>query len=97
MSANEETTARRAAEKAGVLMFLGWILILGVGGFLLLGAMAYAMITENLALGVVCGLLLFAPSALGVGWMLTAGASLVAERSPRRAKAKADARVLSHS
>jgi len=80
------TTLERFWENAGTLMFLGWSLILGLVGFLLLCALAYAMVTENLALGVVCGMVLFAPPALAVIWTLTAGASLLLERSARKAK-----------
>ncbi len=70
-----ETSQRKVAENVGTLMFLAWTLVVGIAGFVLLCAIAFAIVTENLALGLVCGLLLFAPSALGVGWMLTAGAS----------------------
>jgi hypothetical protein len=59
---------------------------MGVGGFLLLCLIAYAMVTENLALGVLCGLLLFLPYILGVIWFFTLGTSLWAERASTRAE-----------
>jgi hypothetical protein len=68
-----------------LIVFCG-VITLGVGGFFLLCLIAYAMVTENLALGVACGLLLFLPYILGVAWFFTLGTSLWAERVPTRAE-----------
>jgi hypothetical protein len=50
----------------------------------LLCFIAFAMVTQNLALGVVCGLLLFSPYILGVVWFFTVVISLWAERVPTK-------------
>jgi hypothetical protein len=81
-----ETSAGRVAEKVSTWMFLSGILTVGVGGFLLLCLIAYAMVTENLALGVVCGLLLLVPYVCGIVWFFSLGASLSAERVPGETK-----------
>ncbi len=88
-----ETSQRKVAENVGTLMFLAWTLVVGIAGFVLLCAIAFAIVTENLALGLVCGLLLFAPPAVGIVWILTAAGSLLAERSAPRTEE--DAEVLS--
>jgi hypothetical protein len=90
-----ETKASSAAENVGTLMLLCGILALGLGGFLLLSLIAYAMVTGNLALGVVCGLLLSSPYILGVAWLFTLGTSLRTERVPTKAEelARASAQI----
>jgi len=72
------------------MVFCG-VVTLGLGGFILLCLIAYAMVTQNLALGVVCGLLVFSPYILGVVWFFTVGTSLWAERVPTKAKETARA------
>ncbi len=79
------TPSERFIEKLSTLTVFCGVLTLGLGGFLLLCVIAYAMITENLALGVVCGLLLFSPYILGVVWFFTLGTSLWADRVPTKA------------
>lgn len=80
-----DNTLKRMAEKVGATTFLAWTFILGAGGFLLLCAVAYAMVTENLALGVACGVMLIVPFALGLVWILTTGTSLWEEHRTREA------------
>jgi len=80
-----ETTLARLAEKAGAMTFLAWTFIVGLGGFILMCGVAYAIVTENLALGIACGVLLIAPCVLGLFWILTAGASLVEETRAQEA------------
>jgi hypothetical protein len=68
-----------------LIVFCG-VITLGIGGFVLLCIIAYAMVTENLALGVAGGLLLFLPYILGAVWFFTLGTSLWPERVPTRAE-----------
>lgn len=75
-----ESSAQRVAENASAFMFLSGILAAGVGGLLLLCLIAYAMVSENLALGLVCGLLLATPYAIGIVWFFSLGGALSAER-----------------
>jgi len=65
----------------GATMFLAWTVIVGPVGFLLLLGEAYAMVTSNMALGVVCGLLALSPLFLTIAWAVTAGVAFLAERS----------------
>lgn len=88
-----ESSAQRVAENASAFMFITGILAAGLGGLLLLCLIAYAMVTENLALGLVCGLLLAAPYAIGIVWFFSLGGALSAERV--RADTKEVAPVLS--
>lgn len=80
-----ETTSKRVTETVSTMVFLCGAIVLGLGGFLLLCLMAYAIVTENLALGMVAGLLLFSPYILGFVWFLSMGTSLITERVPRKA------------
>ncbi len=73
-------------ENLSTWVIVSWVGVIGVGGFVLLCLIAYAMTTDNLALGVVCGLLLFSPYILGVIWFLSMGSSLWAERVSTKAK-----------
>ncbi len=76
-----ETTLVSAAETVGSWVFLSLTLILGPGGFVLLGGMAYAMLYQNLALGVVCGLVVFSPFLLAAIWVPLCGAAWALTRS----------------
>jgi hypothetical protein len=85
MNASESSRPRFIENLSSSIVFCG-VLTLGVGGFFLLCLIAYAMVTGNLALGVLCGLLLFSPYILGVVWVFTLGTSLWAERVPTKAE-----------
>jgi len=86
-----ETSTGTFAKRVSAFIFIAGVLTLGLGGLLLLSGIAYAMVTENLALGLACGLLLFAPYILGFAWFFGWGTSLMAERVPRKAKELATA------
>jgi hypothetical protein len=58
----------RWAEAIGTSMWMAWAIFLGPGGFLLLLGVAYAMHVQNLALGIVVGILLFLPIVLTILW-----------------------------
>jgi hypothetical protein len=64
-----ETTLSTVAAGLGTAMVMAWFLVLGPIGFLLLVVMAYAMVVQNLALGVVCGLPLAFPFVVTALWI----------------------------
>lgn len=74
------TDTTNLASKVGTWMFLCWFFVLGPVGLLLLGGIAYAMYFSNLALGIVCGLVLFAPLFLVIAWIPLIGAKLMEEK-----------------
>jgi len=76
----DPSTSERAAEALGMLMSLAWFLTVGLAGFLLLLGLEYAIVTLNLALGLVCGLLALSPLFLTIIWAFAIGAALLAER-----------------
>lgn len=76
-----DTGGPGTAAKLGTWMFLSWVLIVGPVGFVIWLALAYAMEFSNLALGVVCVLLLFTPVLFSAAWGIVLGAALIAERS----------------
>lgn len=88
---DNETALKRAAVKAGIWVSLSWIIILGPVGFLLMCGLAYAMYFSNLALGIVCGLLLFSPLLIAAVWLPLSGAALIEERSAERVKLASEA------
>ncbi len=67
-------------------MIISWVVILGPVGFALLCVLTYAMVLlkSNLALGIVCCLLLFSPLLFMAVWVPLIGASVVMERSAER-------------
>lgn len=74
-----EITLRLIAEELGSAMMIAWTMLLGPLGAIALLTIAYAIFTQNLALGIVCGLLVFAPLVLTVTWAPFAGAVIHAE------------------
>lgn len=75
-----EVGVARAAAIVGAWMFVSGALIFGPLGFALLCGITYAMYLSNLALGIICALLLFSPLICGAFWVTLLGASLIAER-----------------
>jgi hypothetical protein len=70
----------KAALDAGTWMFITGVLILGPVGFLLLVVLFYSMMVENLALGIVTGLLCASPVILGGIWASLKWTSVIQER-----------------
>lgn len=66
------TSANRSSERGymilGTAMMLAWFLVIGVGGFLLLLGIFYAMVAKNMTLAVVCCVLVFAPLGMTLLW-----------------------------
>jgi len=75
-----ETALNSASMKVGAWLFLCGVLIMGPLGFVLLCALAYAMNFSNLALGVVCILLLASPLVLLAVWVPLMGTAYIMER-----------------
>jgi hypothetical protein len=71
----------------GTAVMIAWALFLGPLGLLALTGMAYSMVAQNLALGIICGLLLFSPLALTVVWVPIMAFEALSERRARRATA----------
>jgi hypothetical protein len=61
-------TLDRTSMILGTAMMLGWTLGLGILGFALLLAVAYAMLTHSYALAVAGSVLLFMPLFLTIAW-----------------------------
>jgi hypothetical protein len=81
-----ETALKSAAVRVGIWLFLSWVIVVGPVGFLLLCGLAYAMYFSNLALGMVCGLLIFSPLLFAAVWLPLCGAALIEERSAERVR-----------
>ena len=62
------STLDRASMFLGIAMVLAWTLGIGIVGFALLLAIAYAMVFHNYSLVVVCSFFLFAPLMLTIAW-----------------------------
>lgn len=86
-----ETPLKRSAFCAGMLMFFSWIIVLGPVGFLLMCGLSYAMYFSNLALGIVCGLLISSPILFAAVWLPLCGAALIEERSAERMRLASEA------
>ncbi len=65
---------------AGSCMLFCGILMLGPLGFLLLLALFYAMLVQNLALGLMVTVLLCTPAIFGAMWAVLASIAAVLER-----------------
>ena len=74
----------KSALDAGTWMFMTGVMILGPVGFLLLVVLFYSMMDENLALGIVSGLLCASPVILGGIWASLKWTSVIQERFARK-------------
>ena len=90
-----ESVLESTAAKVGTWMFLSWALILGPLGVALFGALTYAIYFSNLALGIVCVLLLFSPLMFLAIWVPLMGASLIMDRAYKRETSGASVKVTS--
>jgi hypothetical protein len=77
---DEETAVQRLTPGIGAAMFVSWLLFLGPVGLVLLLGLPYAMIVQDLALGIVCGLLLAIPLVLTALWIPVAFFGLLREK-----------------
>ncbi len=77
---DKETAEKRMISGIGAMMFGAWLLLLGPAGLLVLLGTAYAMVAQNLALGIVGGLLLAIPVILAAAWIPVAFYALLRDR-----------------
>src|SRR5271157_6344683 len=70
MSVATSTTSAldRTSMFLGTAMMLAWTLGIGIVGFALLLAIAYAMVFHNSSVAIVCSFVLFAPLILTIAW-----------------------------
>ncbi len=83
---NTDDLLEEAALGVGTWMLLAGVLILGPVGFLLLLVVFYSMMSQNLALGVVAGLIFFSPLILLIIWTLLKWTAVLRELSGVKAK-----------
>jgi hypothetical protein len=77
---DEDTAVDRWTAGIGTAIFVSWLLFLGPVGILLLLSVAYAMLVQNLALGIIGGLLLATPLILSATWVPVAFYAVLRER-----------------
>lgn len=70
----------RASIFLGKAMMLAWTLGIGIVGFALLLAIAYAMLFHNFSLAIVCSFFLFVPLMLTIAWGILWAAEAAYER-----------------
>jgi len=75
-----ETVLDKLVVTAGSCMIVCRILMLGPLGFLLLLALFYAVLVQNLALGLMITVLLCTPAIFGAMWAVSAWVAAVLER-----------------
>jgi hypothetical protein len=63
---------------------VSWALLVGLVGFALFLGVAYAMTFSNLAVGLVCVLLMAVPLLFAAVWVPLMGATLIAERDGKK-------------
>ena len=82
---NTDDLLEKAALGVGNWMLIAGVLILGPVGFLLLLAVFYSMTTQNLALGIIVGLIFFSPLILLIIWTPLKWTAVLRERFGRKA------------
>ncbi len=80
MDKEEISVLKGVAIKMGTWVFISWILVLGLAGFGLFCLLTFSMHFSNVALGVVCVLLLASPLFFICAWVPLLVASLLAEK-----------------
>ncbi len=88
---DEDTAVQRSTSGIGAAMFVSWLLFLGPVGLVLLLGIPYAMIVQDLAFGIVCGLLLAIPVVLTVAWIPLAFFAVLSEKRARSTAPTSDA------
>lgn len=77
---NTVNQPKNAISAMSSFIFVGGVFFIGLVGLALLSAIAYAMVTENLAMGIASGILLFSPYLVGIVWFLGLGYNLASEK-----------------
>ncbi len=83
---NMDNLLERAALGTGAWMMITGVLVLGPVGFLLLLAVFYSMMVQNLALGIIAGLIFFSPLIFLVIWAPLKWTSVLRERFGRKSE-----------
>lgn len=83
---NTDNLLEKTALGAGTWMLIGGVLILGPVGFLLLLVVFYSMMVQNLALGLVAGLIFFSPLILFAIWAPLKWTAMLRQRVARKAE-----------
>ncbi len=83
---NIDNRLEKAALGTGTWMLIAGVLMLGPVGFLLLLAVFYSMMFQNLALGVVAGLLIASPIILLAIWAPLKWTAALRERVGKKAE-----------
>lgn len=91
---NTDDLLEKAALGTGTWMLIAGVLILGPVGFCLLLAIFYSMMVQNLALGVVAGLMAASPLILLGIWAPLKWTAVLRERSTRKTEFVEGARPL---
>jgi hypothetical protein len=77
----------RASALIGTATMICWTFVLGPIGAILLGGIAYAMVTDNFPLGFICSLAVLSPLLLSIVWgpvvLMTRGKKREREQDPR--------------
>ena len=76
----KETVINKLVVTAGSCMLVCGAVMFGPLGFLLLLALAYAMLVQNLAMGLIVTVLLCTPAIFGVVWAISAWTTAIQER-----------------
>ncbi len=87
----EDTTVQRSTAAMGAAMFISWLLFLGPVGLVLLLGIPYSMMVQDLAFGIVCGLLLAIPLVLTAVWIPVAFFGVVGKKRARSTAPASDA------
>lgn len=77
-------TLDRVSMILGTAMMIAWTLAIGIGGFVLLLAIAFGMVSQSLNLAAVASGLLFLPLLLTVAWGITLAAETIREKNAVR-------------
>jgi len=88
----KDTAEERLTSGIGTAMFVAWLLFLGPVGLLALLGVAYAMVVQILALGIIGGLVLATPVILAAAWIPVAFYALLGERGAAAAPSAETAR-----
>ncbi len=76
----KETVLDKLVVTAGSCMLVCGTVMFGPLGFLLLLALAYAMLVQNLAMGLIITVILCTPAIFGVVWAILAWTAALLER-----------------
>jgi hypothetical protein len=74
-------TVERVSKALGTAMMLAWTMVIGIGGFVLLATIGFALLTYNATLAIVASFLLFLPLAITAVWGISLAVGIVVKKS----------------